>query len=105
MKFARWFSLVVLAVSLAVQLGSVAKAEDENELWARLREERWSLTESPASRDCYAAIAYSPKMGKSAYSCGWYSLAPAKREAIKECNTPDAGWVVWVENGYCALAL
>lgn len=55
--------------------------------------------------DTYAAIAYSEKMGNYGY---WYNAGDrfiAEVMAKKKCNAQDAKVVVWVHNGFCALAI
>jgi hypothetical protein len=55
--------------------------------------------------DCYAVITYSPATGKYGHSQGWHSLGSARRMALISGQAPDARPVVWVKNGYCALAV
>jgi hypothetical protein len=63
------------------------------------------LTLAGRSSADFAAIAYSPSTGAYGYSYGFASLAGARAEALAHCRGDDARVVVWVENGYAALAL
>jgi TPR repeat protein len=53
----------------------------------------------------HAAIAYSPSTGGIAYSYGCTDQETAQRLAIEQCQTVDAEAVVWVRDGYCAIAI
>ncbi|HEV3142597.1 MAG TPA: DUF4189 domain-containing protein [Gemmataceae bacterium] len=55
--------------------------------------------------DSYAAIAYSPKTAKFGIGYNYGTRAAAEKEAMKQCEADDAKIVVWVHNGFCALAL
>jgi hypothetical protein len=53
----------------------------------------------------YGAIAYSPATGKYGYSHNCGSLAEARVIALQNYPVSDAQIVVWVENGWAALAV
>lgn len=53
----------------------------------------------------YAAIAYSQSTGNVAYSYCCDSPEAAQRAAVEHCEGVDAQAVVWVRDGFCALAL
>jgi hypothetical protein len=53
----------------------------------------------------YAAIAYSESTGCYGYAYGCGSLEEATAAALNNCRGRDAYVVVWVEDGYVALAL
>jgi hypothetical protein len=55
--------------------------------------------------DTYAAIAYSEATGRVGHASGHQSRRDAEGEAVRNCGTFDAKVVVWVRNGWCALAL
>jgi serine/threonine-protein kinase len=57
------------------------------------------------SGDTYAAIAYSKSTGSYGYAYNHGSRASAEAAAIKYCKADDASVVVWVHNGFCALAI
>ena len=59
----------------------------------------------PASKDLFAAIAYSPATGQAGHGYNYASRWAAEAEAVRMCNAADARVVVWVKNGFCALAL
>ncbi len=52
----------------------------------------------------FAAIAYSETTGRHGYAVGW-SLQEAMVGAMAHCYAPDAHVVVWVEDGWAALAM
>ena len=56
-------------------------------------------------RNTFAAIAYSPVTGKFAYSCSHYTRKGAEEEALKKCKAEESRPVVWVNAGFCALAI
>jgi hypothetical protein len=58
-----------------------------------------------ARADAYAAIAYSQSTGQYGYSYGYDNLGAAENAAVGYANAPDAHVVVWVENGWAALAV
>lgn len=58
----------------------------------------------PALADRYAAIAYSPQTGAYGYSYNAGSRSSAERSALNRCRARDARVVVWVKNGWAALA-
>ena len=58
-----------------------------------------------ARADAYAAIAYSKSTGQYGYTYGYDNLDAAKCDAVANANAPDAHVVVWVENGWAALAV
>ena len=60
---------------------------------------------SSAARADFAAIAYSTETGNWGYSFGQGYLSDAQNVAIDRCNASDAKVVVWVENGWAALAV
>ncbi len=62
-------------------------------------------TEARADGNWYSAIAYSPSTGAYGYSYNCRSLAEAKQLALSYCDYEDARIVVWVRNGWCALAV
>src|SRR5262245_5130093 len=55
--------------------------------------------------DSFAAIAYSAKTGNVGVAYNFGDRWSAEKEAIKLCDADDAKVVVWVNNGFCALAL
>lgn len=57
------------------------------------------------SSDTYAAIAYSEATGSVGYATGYQSRQDAESAAVRYCGAYDAEVVVWVCNGWCALAL
>jgi hypothetical protein len=61
------------------------------------------LLGSPALAD-FASIAYSPSTGEYGYSHGWATRQQADATALSNCPAADARIVVWVENGWAALA-
>ena len=54
--------------------------------------------------DTYAAIAVSPSTAKYGYAVKYASREEAEQKAVKFCDADDAKAVVWVRNGWCALA-
>lgn len=52
----------------------------------------------------YGAIAFSPSTGAYGFSHDWSSRAQAERDAVGHCAGPDARAVIWVKNGWAALA-
>jgi hypothetical protein len=58
-----------------------------------------------ASHDRYAAIAYSEQTGNYGYSYGFNCSQDAENDALSRCNGCDAQVVVWVKNGWAALAV
>jgi hypothetical protein len=56
-------------------------------------------------QDLYAVITYSPATRTAGTSKVWTSLGSAQRMAKMTFRAPDARPVVWVKNGYCALAV
>src|SRR5262249_33897972 len=58
-----------------------------------------------ARADAYAAIAYSASTGQSGYTYGSDRLGAAENDAVATANADDAQVVVWVENGWAALAV
>ncbi len=57
-----------------------------------------------AQSNKFAAIAFSPSTGSYAYAHGWGSRNSAEADAVSRCNGHDARSVVWVKNGWAALA-
>jgi hypothetical protein len=53
----------------------------------------------------FGAIAYAPSTGRYGYSYGKDCLATAEVVAAGNCLGPDRRVVVWVANGYAALAV
>jgi hypothetical protein len=53
----------------------------------------------------FGAIAYSPETGSWAYSYGFRNRQAAEDDALNRCDGADAQIVVWVENGWAALAV
>ena len=60
---------------------------------------------SAARADAYAAIAYSESTGQYGYTYGYDDLGAAENDAVANANADDAQVVVWVENGWAALAV
>jgi hypothetical protein len=64
---------------------------------------------SPAKADDpggkFAAIAYSEQSGRYGYAYGCTCLPDAQNNAVANCGAADAHVVVWVENGWVALAV
>jgi hypothetical protein len=58
-----------------------------------------------ARADPYAAIAYSESTGQYGYTYGYQDLGAAQCDAVSNANAADAHVVVWVENGWAALAV
>jgi hypothetical protein len=54
--------------------------------------------------DLFAAIAYSPTTGKYGYAKRQNTRAAAEKLALRNCGAADATIVVWVRDGWCALA-
>jgi hypothetical protein len=52
----------------------------------------------------YAAIAYSEQTGQYGYAFGYDCLDDAENDAVANSNAADACVVVYVENGWAALA-
>lgn len=119
------FSPALLA---ALLLGSAGRADDRDsssERWKREQEEesrrrsdRWynewyerTYGHPPVylppldGQNLFAVITYSPATKKAGTSKGWISLGSAQRAAMIAGRAPDARPVVWVKNGYCALAV
>jgi Domain of unknown function (DUF4189) len=66
------------------------------------------LLTAPASAhadDTYAAIAYSPKTKGYGYGDKFGSRKAAEEKALAECDGDDAQLLVWVKNGWCAVAV
>jgi len=61
-------------------------------------------TASTAAAD-YAAIAYSKSTKSYGYSYDYGSREAAEAAALNRCDGYDKKIVVWVHNGWCALAL
>jgi serine/threonine-protein kinase len=80
MKLPRWTAAVVVAVALFSTAAAVRADE-------------------------YAAIAYSPSTGSYGYWYGAKCRADAETGAMNNCNGSDRRVVVWVENGWAALAV
>jgi hypothetical protein len=55
--------------------------------------------------DRFAAIAVSPQTGRYGYGNGYASLYDAERTARANTGDPHAEVVVWVKNGWLALAV
>jgi serine/threonine-protein kinase len=62
-------------------------------------------TAQAARADYFGAIAYSPSTGCYGYSFGQDCVPTAENVALQNCNGPDRQVVVWVSNGYAALAV
>jgi hypothetical protein len=58
-----------------------------------------------AARADYAAIAYSQSTGQYGYTYGYDDLGAAQYDAVANAGADDAQVVVWVENGWAALAV
>lgn len=54
--------------------------------------------------DLYAAIAFSRSTGRYGYACDQLSRSDAERAARKAVKARDARAVMWVRNGWCAIA-
>lgn len=63
------------------------------------------LENLPSARADYAAIAFSQSTGKYGYTWGYKTRTAAEQAAVARVSAYDARPVVWVHNGYCALAL
>jgi hypothetical protein len=63
------------------------------------------LGAAQAARADFAAIAYSPSTNKYGYWFGANSRAAAENGAMRNCDGADRRVVVWVENGWTALAV
>jgi Domain of unknown function (DUF4189) len=59
---------------------------------------------APALAD-YGSIAYSPSTQEYGYSHGWATRDEADDEALNNCYVDDARIVIWVRDGWAALAL
>jgi len=57
------------------------------------------------SPDTFAAIAYSPSAKKYGLAYDHLSRQAAEKEALNKCGAADAQIVVWVNRGFCALAI
>ena len=55
--------------------------------------------------DKFAAIAFSQSTGSYGYGYGFDARSGAENEALAQCSGDDAKVVVWVKNGWCALAV
>ena len=55
--------------------------------------------------DKFAAIAFSQATGAYGYGYAFDSRDGAEKEALAQCSGDDAAVVVWVRNGWCALAV
>lgn len=64
----------------------------------------WWAHPVAAQGDEFAAIAYSPSTGSYGYAYGWESQDSAEVDALSRCDGYDARAVVWVRNGWAALA-
>ena len=64
-----------------------------------------SLGFANSARADFGAIAYSPATGHIGYSWSAPSRARAEQAALNQCDRDDAEVLVWVENGYAALAV
>ena len=64
-----------------------------------------AFVHSASARGPFCAIAYSPSTYKVGWSHSWPNRASAESTALANCNTYDARIVVWVSNGYAALAI
>ncbi len=62
------------------------------------------LATAQVARADFAAIAYSPATGSFGFWHGAGSRADAENGALDSCNGEDRRVVVWVENGWAALA-
>ncbi|HEX3150365.1 MAG TPA: DUF4189 domain-containing protein [Gemmataceae bacterium] len=58
-----------------------------------------------SARADFAAIAYSPSTGSWGYAAGYGSRSDAEVIAKSRCQGADARPVVWVQNGWAALAI
>jgi len=63
------------------------------------------LVAARAAQASYAAIAYSESTGQYGYTHGYDDLSAAQNDAVANANADDAKVVVWVENGWAALAV
>jgi serine/threonine-protein kinase len=62
-------------------------------------------TQAARADDYFGAIAYSPSTGYFGYSFGQDCEATAQNVALQNCCGQDRQVVVWVSNGYAALAV
>ncbi len=53
----------------------------------------------------FAAIAYSQSTGKAGIAWSSPYRASAEQQALAACPAPDAKVVIWVQDGWCALAV
>lgn len=60
---------------------------------------------SAFAQDTYAAIAFSVETGSRGFGYQFDSQKKAEKEALAQCRGDDAKIVVWVKNGWCALAV
>lgn len=54
--------------------------------------------------DSYAAVAVSESTGKYSYAYNYRSRRSAEKEALKQCDAPDAKIACWINLGFIALA-
>jgi len=79
-------------------------SSDGQVVWKRVlggqgKQEIW------VSPDTFAAIAYSPATEKYGLAYDHLSRQSAEKEALSNCGAEDARIVVWVNRGFCALAV
>ena len=55
--------------------------------------------------DKFAAIAFSQATGSYGYGYGFDTRGDAEKEALAQCSGDDSQVVVWVKNGWAALAV
>jgi hypothetical protein len=79
-------------------------SSDGQILWKRLIDPKGG-SQIWISPDSFAAIAYSPATGKYGIAHDRLSRESAEKDALSNCGAEDARVVIWVNKGFCALAL
>jgi serine/threonine-protein kinase len=65
----------------------------------------FASVQAARANEFFGAIAYSPSTGHYGYTYGRDCLANAEAGALQNCIGADRRVVVWVSNGYAALAV
>ncbi len=88
-----------------VQAGVVLKVFKEAQAKQR-RYEEWiaQIRNSPNNQNYFAAIARAEKTGRLGWAWGHRSQSEAEKGAIQACKDSDCKTVIWVQNGYAAIA-
>src|SRR4051812_19540565 len=73
--------------------------------WAIAAVALCGVTQAAWADEYYGAIAYSPSTGSYGFSYGKDCQATAENVALSSCRGRDRQVVVWVSNGYAALAV